>query len=350
MKLNSCLMAIILCTAAYSGAQARYYDPGNGRFITPDTIVQAPYDPQSMNRYAYVRNNPINLTDPSGHSWLSKNLRATARFVSKHNETFGLGLQMFGPLGLLGGGSILYQSEGGRNILAAEAIIGAAVGTWYCGGCGAGWGAVSGGIAGGYMSHKQGGEYLGGVISGGLQGAATGALFQSLDQAQIPWYARIIGKGHAGGMITAMNGGRYETGFVYTAGAASISEMFRANTTYSPDASPGEYTENGYYIKGSNGESPEGFSVFGHNREILPGEKPGFFDQAGTGNRIANNIPGMNAVSQIHDKWTNNMGARLNLMTNFGSMIPSVPMAYGGLLGGQWAPITTGFATSNSRK
>jgi RHS repeat-associated protein len=48
--------------------KARYYDPGMGRFITPDTIVQAPFDPQTLNRYTYCRNNPINLIDPSGHS------------------------------------------------------------------------------------------------------------------------------------------------------------------------------------------------------------------------------------------------------------------------------------------
>jgi len=49
---------------------ARYYDPQLGRFITPDSIVQAPYDPQSFNRYSYCRNNPINLVDPTGHSFL----------------------------------------------------------------------------------------------------------------------------------------------------------------------------------------------------------------------------------------------------------------------------------------
>ena len=48
---------------------ARYYDPSIGRFITADTIVQSPYDPQSLNRYSYCHNNPINYTDPTGHSW-----------------------------------------------------------------------------------------------------------------------------------------------------------------------------------------------------------------------------------------------------------------------------------------
>jgi RHS repeat-associated protein len=48
---------------------ARYYDPQIGRFISADTIVQRLYDPQSFNRYAYCRNNPIKYTDPTGHSW-----------------------------------------------------------------------------------------------------------------------------------------------------------------------------------------------------------------------------------------------------------------------------------------
>jgi RHS repeat-associated protein len=46
---------------------ARYYDPALARFIQPDTIVPNPIDPQSLNRYSYVRNNPVNRIDPSGH-------------------------------------------------------------------------------------------------------------------------------------------------------------------------------------------------------------------------------------------------------------------------------------------
>ncbi len=48
---------------------ARYYDPEIGRFITPDSIVQAPSDPQSLNRYSYCRNNPLNLVDPTGNGF-----------------------------------------------------------------------------------------------------------------------------------------------------------------------------------------------------------------------------------------------------------------------------------------
>jgi RHS repeat-associated protein len=45
----------------------RYYDPTIGRYCQPDTIIPEPYNPQTLNRYSYCDNNPLNYTDPSGH-------------------------------------------------------------------------------------------------------------------------------------------------------------------------------------------------------------------------------------------------------------------------------------------
>jgi RHS repeat-associated protein len=56
-------------------AMARYYDPTLGRFCSADPVGGDPGDPQTWNRYPYSRNDPINLTDPSGKSfwsWLAK--------------------------------------------------------------------------------------------------------------------------------------------------------------------------------------------------------------------------------------------------------------------------------------
>jgi RHS repeat-associated protein len=47
--------------------RARYLDPRIGRFISADTIVPEPGDPQNLNRYTYVRNNPVKHIDPTGH-------------------------------------------------------------------------------------------------------------------------------------------------------------------------------------------------------------------------------------------------------------------------------------------
>ena len=55
---------------------ARYYSNGLGRFITPDwtaTPEPVPYadltDPQSLNQYGYVGNNPLIRIDKDGHCW-----------------------------------------------------------------------------------------------------------------------------------------------------------------------------------------------------------------------------------------------------------------------------------------
>jgi RHS repeat-associated protein len=53
---------------------ARYFASGMGRFLTPDwsaKVEPVPYakmdDPQSLNLYAYVLNNPLSRIDPDGH-------------------------------------------------------------------------------------------------------------------------------------------------------------------------------------------------------------------------------------------------------------------------------------------
>jgi len=51
-------------------ALARYYDPRTAAFCSADPVSGDPSDPESWNRYVYARDNPINLTDPSGQFWL----------------------------------------------------------------------------------------------------------------------------------------------------------------------------------------------------------------------------------------------------------------------------------------
>ncbi|WP_198524665.1 RHS repeat-associated core domain-containing protein [Paenibacillus phocaensis] len=46
--------------------RARWYDPNAGRFVSKDPYEGSIDNPQSLNRYSYVANNPLIYTDPSG--------------------------------------------------------------------------------------------------------------------------------------------------------------------------------------------------------------------------------------------------------------------------------------------
>jgi len=76
---------------------ARFYSPYINRFLSADTIVPGYANPQSLNRYSYVLNNPLRYTDPTGHKYcddhdggtctrLSNSIEDTAR---KYRVRFG---------------------------------------------------------------------------------------------------------------------------------------------------------------------------------------------------------------------------------------------------------------------
>jgi hypothetical protein len=47
---------------------SRWYDPSLGRFVQADTLIpESTQGTQAWDRYAYVNNNPVRYTDPSGH-------------------------------------------------------------------------------------------------------------------------------------------------------------------------------------------------------------------------------------------------------------------------------------------
>jgi hypothetical protein len=46
---------------------ARWYDPALGRWLSADTLVPEPGNPQAFNKYSFVVGNPLRHIDPSGH-------------------------------------------------------------------------------------------------------------------------------------------------------------------------------------------------------------------------------------------------------------------------------------------
>ena len=71
---------------------ARFYSPRLGRFISADTVVPEPGNPQALSRYAYVYNNPLKYTDPTGH------------YISLEDD-FGVRITQEGVIQIVQGGS-----------------------------------------------------------------------------------------------------------------------------------------------------------------------------------------------------------------------------------------------------
>jgi len=75
---------------------ARYYGSLMGRFMSPDWAEKpeaVPYselnDPQSLNLYSYVRNNPLSRTDPDGHccEYAKQKYAQAQKFAADHPRT-----------------------------------------------------------------------------------------------------------------------------------------------------------------------------------------------------------------------------------------------------------------------
>ena len=63
--------------------RTRYYDPSLGRFISSDQFPGNALQPQTLNRYVYVHNNPLNFHDPMGTYSESKTIEVKQFLWSK---------------------------------------------------------------------------------------------------------------------------------------------------------------------------------------------------------------------------------------------------------------------------
>jgi RHS repeat-associated protein len=104
----------------------RYYDPEISRFVSPDPFVPEPDDPQSLNRYSYVLNNPQMYIDPSGYSFWSSIFgffKKIVGYIVAAVVTFVTENPFLG--GLVGG--LVNAAVNGQNLLKG-AMIGAMMG------------------------------------------------------------------------------------------------------------------------------------------------------------------------------------------------------------------------------
>jgi RHS repeat-associated protein len=168
----------------------RIYDPLIGRFMSADPFIQAPFELQSHNRYAYVMNNPLGYTDPSGY------------FPSLGQMFQGLSDSTT---------SILRPLE---PIAKVAVVVAAAYYTGQWAGANTLWGAVAGGAAGGFVGAAMGGANFEQSLKGGIIGGLSGALFFGAGQVgTLPTdYSRYAAHAAAGCVSSVAGGGKCGSG------------------------------------------------------------------------------------------------------------------------------------------
>ncbi len=104
-------------------AFARYYSPRLGRFMSADPSGGDLSDPQTLNKYAYTRNNPINMIDPTG-------MDGSCPYSTKDVQNYCLGNTPSG--GNSGGGT---GGSGGGGDVSGYSNWGGGILVWLPGSC-----------------------------------------------------------------------------------------------------------------------------------------------------------------------------------------------------------------------
>lgn len=200
----------------------RIYDSRLGRFLQADSVIDGVADTQGYNRYSYVQNNPLNATDPSGHSWTGFRDSILKPFVQAVVTFYCV------PCGAaLAAATTLHYGGGfGDAVIAAFstyalATVGAEIGG--SGGVGFGFNIETLGFAslGGITSTLQGGKFGHGFVSAGV-GSVAGAKFGPVF-SKGGFVGVTLGSAIVGGTLSKLTGGKFANGAATAAFTAILS-------------------------------------------------------------------------------------------------------------------------------
>ncbi|MED5621549.1 RHS repeat domain-containing protein [Ideonella sp. BN130291] len=197
----------------------RIYDPLLGRFISADPLIDQMMNPQAFNRYSYVLNSPLTLTDPTGLSpWVHvrEGIKVVALYV--------VGDYLCGGYcgAALAGAYNGYQQRHdgtGAAIGAVNGLISYEIGQQFPvfqNGEFQGWqtlltNASAHAVQGCATASALGGSCKQAAAAQFTASALGPALDEALGTANSPWM--ILTRGIAGGAGAVAAGGRFEEGF-----------------------------------------------------------------------------------------------------------------------------------------
>lgn len=271
---------------------ARLYDPRLGRFLSPDPFVQAPANPQSINRYSYVMNNPLSATDPNGYFFkkafkkvfrgIKKAFKSTVKAIKKAISNPVVQAVVVAAVT----GNLVYAATKGLfipgGVVTAKAAAGAAAG-------------FSGGLVGSRGDVRT-------ALRAAGAGAVSGTIFGVTDvwarDAGLGTAGSIAARSTAAGLSNEATGGKFRDGFetalVTDAGARVYERIVGYEATWK---SGGEATEKLRYTPPLAGTNNIGIQWT--NGE--PNRLDKLFWEGGPVSRALNVVPGVNAVAGMHD-------------------------------------------------
>ena len=222
----------------------RVYDPQLGRFLSADFLIPNGEHTESYNRYSYVFNNPLSLTDPDGQCPVCAIVVVIIGGAATYTATtIAATIVMSSFFGMM---AAAVATEGDPKAMLQGAVSGALF-AWIGGaiqpGAGAG-GALSGGqiaakiavhaVAGGLINSAFGGDFRSGALAGGF-GAAVGSM-SGLQINEYSGWGQVIAVGDvrtvAGGIGAELGGGKFVNG------AATAAFAYLFNDARAAFASP----------------------------------------------------------------------------------------------------------------
>jgi len=295
---------------------ARYYDSTLGRFISADTLITDPLDPEALNRYSYARNNPILYMDPSGHGFFS--------FIGNIFKSIGniiKGIFTGDPMAFVQVGIMIATWGVGSGVFA---IVEEAIFTAFSGG-------LQFVLSSSQMLIQQ---TIAGIASGASAGltsslgytaagydvdigraiaiGALGGLNRGIATANFPAPVNIAIRGLVAGGTTQLAGRNFGDGFGLSViqSALHYSYKFIANK------------DERYKVDGAHPGSREP-NVIGN----APGTAS-FCIEGSSCSQFLGKIPFISATAKFHDPLTTFLGGK-NFITNYPTMIPSLALTIG---------------------